>query len=299
MIDRKGILAFLAIAFGLTWAIEVPLIMSGMRLTGATSSAGQYIFLPIMAMPALGAILTAKLITREGLGGMFIRFGSWKMYVLTGLLVPACFVLVYALTALLGFGQPDWNLDYFKSLFVASGVPVPEMPDTRLVLLAVFFASLTVGTLFNALFCFGEELGWRGYLLPKLMPLGKVKAYLLMGVIWSAWHWPLVWVGFTYNQPGSLLALLAFTGLTTGLGIYLNELTLRHQSSILAGWVHGVFNTQKLGVWFLLFPQVSPYLGGYAGLIGLLVWFGLAVWEMRKANPAATPQPSRAVSSRT
>ena len=77
---------------------------------------------------------------------------------------------------------------------------------------------------------------------------------------------------------------------------YLNELTLRHQSSILAGWVHGVFNTQKLGVWFLLFPQVSPYLGGYAGLTGLLVWFGLAVREMRKANPAATPQPSKTVS---
>jgi hypothetical protein len=31
-------------------------------------------------------------------------------------------------------------------------------------------------------------------------------------------------------------------------------------------------------VWFLLFPQVSPYLGGYAGLISLLVWFGLAVF---------------------
>ncbi len=298
MVDRKGVLAFLAITFGLTWAIEIPLVMSGMRLTGVTSSAGQYIFLPIMAMPALGAILTAKLITREGFGGMSIRFGSWKMYVVTSLLFPACFVLIYALTALLGFGQPDWNLDYFKSLFTASGVPVPQMPDTRLVLLVVFFASLTVGTLFNTLFCFGEELGWRGYLLPKLMPLGKAKAYALMGVIWSAWHWPLVWVGFTYNQPSSLLALLAFTFLTTGLGIYLNELTLRHQSSILAGWVHGVFNTQKLGVWFLLFPKVSSYLGGYAGLVGLLVWFGLAVWEMRKASPAATSQPSEAVSVR-
>jgi hypothetical protein len=57
-----------------------------------------------------------------------------------------------------------------------------------------------------------------------------------------------------------------------------------------------VFNTQKLGVWLLLFPHVSPYLGGYAGLVGLLVWFGLAVWEMRKPGPAATSQPSEAVS---
>jgi hypothetical protein len=45
MLDRKGILAFLAITFGLTWAIEVPLIVSGMRLTGVTSGAGQYILM--------------------------------------------------------------------------------------------------------------------------------------------------------------------------------------------------------------------------------------------------------------
>ena len=56
MIDRKGILAFLAITFGLAWAIEGPLIVSGMRLTRVTSSAGQYMILPIMVMPTLSAI---------------------------------------------------------------------------------------------------------------------------------------------------------------------------------------------------------------------------------------------------
>jgi membrane protease YdiL (CAAX protease family) len=35
------------------------------------------------------------------------------------------------------------------------------------------------------LFGFGEEFGWRGYLLPKLMPLGRWKAYVLVGIIWA------------------------------------------------------------------------------------------------------------------
>ena len=37
---------------------------------------------------------------------------------------------------------------------------------------------------------FGEEYGWRGYLLPRLMPLGEIKASLIVGVIWSLWHLP-------------------------------------------------------------------------------------------------------------
>ncbi len=110
-----------------------------------------------------------------------------------------------------------------------------------------------------------------------------------MGLIWSVWHWPLVWMGFTYNQSGSVLALVCFTLLTTALGIYLNELTLRTNSSIIAGWAHGVFNTQKVGLWFLLFPQVTPYLGGYPGLIGLAAWFGLAWWETRRGQKVAAP----------
>jgi membrane protease YdiL (CAAX protease family) len=37
---------------------------------------------------------------------------------------------------------------------------------------------------------FGEEYGWRGYLLPKLLPLGELRASLLVGVIWGVWHFP-------------------------------------------------------------------------------------------------------------
>ncbi len=282
MVDRKGIFAFLAITFGLTYAVEIPLVLGGMNLVNLVSTAGQYLILPVMFFPAVGALLTTRFVTREGFAVLGLRFGSWKHYLLVGLLFPALFIIIYALTWLLGFGQPDWQMEYFKNLFVAANTEIPEMPDTRLVFLGLFFSTLTVGTVFNWLFCLGEELGWRGYLLPKLMPLGKLKAYLLLGLIWSAWHWPLVWVGFAYNHARSLLAILAFTALTTGLGIYLNELRLRTGSSILAGWAHGVFNTQKLGMWYLLFPQVSPFLGGFAGLIGLITWFALGFWEMRR-----------------
>lgn len=298
MIDRKGIFAFLGITFALTYAIEIPVLLSGFELSGMSASAGQVYILPVMFIPALAAVITTRWITREGSAGLGLRFGPWKNYLVIGLLLPLLFAIVYALNVLFGFAQPDWNLDTFKSLFTAANMEVPPMGDTRLVLAGVFISTLTAGTLFNWLFCFGEELGWRGFLLPKLMPLGKTRAYLLLGLIWSAWHWPLIWAGFTYNQPRSLLAILFFTIFTTGFGVYLNELTLRYRSSILAGWAHGVFNTQKLGVWFLLFPTVTPFLGGYPGLIGLLAWFSLGFWQLRKGRAAsindAGPSPKPA-----
>ncbi len=87
-----------------------------------------------------------------------------------------------------------------------------------------------------------------------------------------------------------------FILMTTAFGIYVNELTLRYNSVILAAWVHGVFNAQKLGVWSLILPVTNPLMGGYAGLIGIAVWFALGMWQVRQddAARAANPAPSYA-----
>jgi hypothetical protein len=134
------------------------------------------------------------------------------------------------------------------------------------------------------LFAFGEEWGWRGFLLPRLMPLGKLKAYLILGVIWGLWHAPMIAIGFNY--PGQPIAgIFMMIGLTTALGIFINELTLRYKSAILAGWAHGVFNSQAYGIWrVILFPMVNPLIGGISGLMGILLMtiFGLGTIQYFK-----------------
>ena len=281
-LDRKGILSFLAITFAVTYAIEGALIACGFRITRLPALYGQLIIMAVMWVPALATVLTVRFVTREGFGIANLRLGPWKPYLASGLLVPLCFVLIYGLTWLLGLGQPDWKLTQFLAMIrTAPGAHLARVPSPGLVLPALFGATLVFSPLLNGLFGFGEELGWRGYLLPKLMVLGKPRAYLLVGGVWGLWHLPLVWIGFTYpGQP--VLGSLAFLALTISLGVYLNELTLRHRSSILAGWVHGVFNSQKLGVWALLFPVRNPLLSGFAGLVGILVWLSLGLWEMRR-----------------
>ena len=287
MIDRKGIISFLIITFGVTYTIEGALILTGFRLTGISPLYGQLIIAGVMWVPATATVITIKLITHEGFAITNFRIGALKPYLTSALVVPACFITTYTLTWLLGLGQPDWQLADFRTLLASTGTETSTMPSSALILPAVFLSSLFLGPTINGIFGFGEEFGWRGYLLPKLMPLGKLKAYIIVGVIWGLWHAPLIVVGFNY--PGyPLLGIVGMVVMTTAIGIYINELTLQNRSSILAGWIHGAFNGQAYGIWRILFPNVNPLIGGFTGVIGVIVWLFLGIWKTYRGRVVTT-----------
>lgn len=272
MINRKGIFSFLLITFGITYLMEGILIFSGFRITLIPAAVGQYTIMVAMWVPALATLITIRFITHETVASTFLSFGkSWKPYLASALLIPLAFILTYLLTWGLGLGHPDWQLKSFFNMISSAGIDISTAPASGLLLIALTASSLIPAPFLNSIFGFGEEWGWRGYLLPRLMPLGKWKAYLLLGVIWGLWHAPLVAIGFNY--PGyPLVGILFMIMLTTALGIFINELTLKYKSSILAGWIHGVFNSQAYGIWrTLLFPDTIPLLGGITGLVGIAV----------------------------
>lgn len=280
-LDLKGITSFLLITFGITYAIEIALALAGFRWEGIPPILGQYVIAGVMWVPALATVLTIKFVTKEGFGITNLRFGPLKPYLFAALAVPLAFAVTYGLTWLLGLGEPDWQLSELMRLMADSGADMTSAPAPSTLLPALFLVSLVVGPTINGIFGFGEEFGWRGYLLPKLMPLGKPKAYTLLGVIWGLWHAPLILVGFNY--PGyPLLGVLWMCGMTTALGIFINEMTLRCKSSILAGSIHGAFNGQGYGIWRQLFPTVNPLLGGMTGLVGMAVMAALGLWVARR-----------------
>jgi membrane protease YdiL (CAAX protease family) len=68
-----------------------------------------------------------------------------------------------------------------------------------------------VNTLISTPLTFGEEYGWRGYLLPRLLPLGEVRATLVLAMIWGLWHLPALLIGLNYPDQPLWAALLVFT----------------------------------------------------------------------------------------
>ncbi len=95
--------------------------------------------------------------------------------------------------------------------------------------------SLWVG-LYIFAYCFLEEMGWRGFLQDALQPLKPMHRYLLIGIMWEAWH--LRFLSNTLTIPFKLMLL----GSTIGGSIGIGKITETTQSVITAAWIHMLFN---------------------------------------------------------
>jgi membrane protease YdiL (CAAX protease family) len=139
-----------------------------------------------MYAPALAAVVMRVFVSKEGLRRALGPLPSLKM-ALAAVLIPMALVLI-----LVGIVT-----------VINIGVAAPGKPIGTLLAILVF-----VGVPIGTLLAFGEEFGWRGYLLPKLLPLGEVKAAVIVGLIWGPWHLPVLIAGLNYpGQP--IIAVLA------------------------------------------------------------------------------------------
>lgn len=82
---------------------------------------------------------------------------------------------------------------------------------------------------------FGEELGWRGFLQGSLRPLGRMRAYLLVALMWEAWH-------FTSHLKGTLSEVIArlsiYIPLVVAVSFLLGFVVERTNSLLLAVTLH-------------------------------------------------------------
>lgn len=141
-----------------------------------------------------------------------------------------------------------------------------------LILISPFMVPAVVAAL-------GEEIGWRGYLLPILLKLmDKRKAILLNGVLWGLCHAPIIYFGFNYGldyrfapYPGIAMMILV----CVVLGVWLSYVTITSNSVIPASILHGAVNVIGEFPALVAIPGVSPLLGpnptGIIGMMGLLI----------------------------
>jgi membrane protease YdiL (CAAX protease family) len=89
---------------------------------------------------------------------------------------------------------------------------------------------------------FGEELGWRGFLLPKLMSGGVKSPYLICGLVWASWHLPLIAFGGFYQSDNELLMALIYGLGILAMSFVFSELRVRSESAWTAAIVHAAHN---------------------------------------------------------
>ena len=111
----------------------------------------------------------------------------------------------------------------------------------QIVLLSIGINTILIGPFLGILIAFGEEYGWRGFLQNALEPLGRVKATLLIGLIWGIWHGPIIWMG--YNYPGQpVLGTILMTLYTIVLAFVLAYSVYKGKGIWIAAFLHALNN---------------------------------------------------------
>ena len=240
-----------------------------------------------MWSPALAAFATKRIF------GESVRDLPWKWgdarYPWLGYLIPILYTVpVYAIVWMSGLGA--FNLASLTKTTESFGWQ--NFPTgLALALFVVLTASLgMVGKLSRAL---GEEIGWRGFLVPEL---AKVTSFpmvaLISGLMWAAYHYPVLLFG-DYNAGGpAWFGLLCFTVMVVADSFILAWLTLRSRSLWPAAISHASHNLFIQSIFTPLTRDTGPtkYIIDEFG-VGLVVTVGigaLVAWRLPRKGEAPT-----------
>lgn len=276
---RADVIMFVATSWGLAWLVCLPVWLDPEGL----QSAHAWWVLPVMMYtPAVAAVLVMWRTRRTSFRCALRRLGVAPARAVgrsVGFSVAAIFLLIGTVAAgigiatLLGFTRLDLHdfSGYAALLPDAARAAVPIS-----VLVAVQVALLPIAAVFNGVLAFGEELGWRGWLLPGLQPLGDWPAVLLTGVVWGVWHSPLILLGYNFNEPNVGGVVLMVTG-CVAVGVLLGWLRIWSGSLWPCVFGHGAFNAAG-GLIVLLSSADAPPDFALAGPLGVGTWVTAALF---------------------
>ena len=222
----RHVICFVLLAYGLAWAIWAPLAPAVKDALWDGRTPDNFAATPPVTLgmyaPALAAVLMRLFISKEGLRRALGPLPSLRI-ALGAVLIPMALILILVVTVAatnIGDATPGKPLGALLAILTFVGVPV------------------------GTALAFGEEFGWRGYLLPRLLPLGEVKAAIIVGLIWGPWHLPVLIVGLNYPGEPIIAVLGVFCLSATLLSLLHTRFYVASGYSLIAvSLLHGSLNT--------------------------------------------------------
>jgi membrane protease YdiL (CAAX protease family) len=228
----------------------------------------------VMWFPGVVAI-GFRLITKEGFRNVGWGLRKW-WYILPAILLPA----MVTLTCILLLSTLEWATWSSKFFVFQNGmVDIPKVPlilgnHTQSIAVFVLNFSLSLGfqVMLGSLFTLGEEFGWQGYLLQKLLRKYSLnKGLVILGIVWGYWHLPIILMGYSFPNYPVLGALILMPLSTTFIGIFQAWLYLRSKSIWMPMFAHAAANLTVP----ILFSGMTM---GQGELTRQLTWIG--VWGL-------------------
>ncbi len=242
--DKKKFTIYMIFAFGLAWVIQ---IIASIFARNGNVAVFQLLLMVCMFMPFLAALIAR--IPLKGMGWIPKLKGNigWILLAWFG---PMILTILGAVIFYIIFpDRLDWTGSYMAiqmgeeamAEVQAVGITIP-----LLTIITIVQAS-SYAPLINGLFGLGEEVGWRGVMYPMLKDkLGRVKGMILGGIIWGAWHWPImVLAGYEYGLEywgAPFLGMAMFCLYATVAGIILDVLYEKTKCIWVPSVGHGAIN---------------------------------------------------------
>lgn len=274
---RRGLMVF--------FALLIPLSCIGYWLTFHN---GKWVLF-LMWTPALASFLS-RLLLREGFADISLSLGGRR----TLGFIPA--ILLVPLTVNLAAYGIAWMSGLAQFAAPATYLTAPPL------ILFVFFllANATFGTIQGLIGCFGEEAGWRGYMLTRLIDAGVPRPVLVSGLVWGVWHLPLMAAGAYYTGPFLFLSVLLFMITVASFGYVIAYFRLTSGSIWPAVFLHASWNAITQNVFDLFTKGDSALLWtGESGVFVALALLSAAFivsrkqWTIIRTLPGKSERPVR------
>ncbi len=141
----------------------------------------------------------------------------------------------------------------------------------------------TVGMVVATISALGEEIGWRGFLHSRFNFLAPNRRYFWTGLIWSIWHWPLIFFGDYATSDLPWLNVIFFSVAATSLSFVMGRLRDKTGAVFPAVILHASHNLWVSGIApaFLKSGRLAPYLADESGLFCASFYFILAIYISR------------------
>lgn len=269
----KKIGLFIGVTFSLSWLIAILFFALGGKWNTPVSV---IVGAVIMVMPTIGTIIVQKLIYKEPLKPLGISFKINRWWLIAWLLPIFIAVSTTGVNLLIpGTSYSPDMAGYFEryeDIIAPEQLQLMKEQMTEFPI-HIFWISLleglVAGLTINAIFGFGEELGWRGLLFKELSYMSFWKSSAIIGFIWGVWHAPLILQGHNYPQHplAGVFMMILWCILVSPI---FNYIRLRSKSVIAAAIMHGTLNGTA-GLALLVVKGGNDLTVGVTGIAGFIV----------------------------
>ena len=281
MTDRRRFIIFLLVTFGFGWLMQgLGIALGGVWFTVCLSVN--------MFAPLLGVLISHGGLKKDrtGIGWRPQIPGRFRWYAAAWFGPIALSLLGAAVFYLLFPARFDGSMSALASQLEAAKAAGQDIPlSPPLLAVITLLQSISYAPFINMLLAVGEETGWRGYMTPCLISrFGRTRGLVLSGIIWGAWHWPvIILAGYNFGKgyPAyPLPGMLAMCVSCTALGVLLSYLYERTDCIWAPALGHGAFNAAAgIGTVFLRPGITSMVLGPTPlGLAAAIPMYALALW---------------------